>query len=270
MAYTLVDSHCHLNFDSFDKDRAAVLERAQQAGVGRVLNPGIDLASSQAAVALAQQYPGLYAAVGVHPNDALSWDDETLPALDALSRQPKVVAIGEIGLDYYWEQTPPDVQRRVFGQQLQLAAQVGLPVVVHVRNKDAADRRAMHDALEILAHWQRSLPPALAGRPGVLHAFSDGLPAARQAVALNFCAGITGPVTFKKAEVLREVAAQLPLENLLVETDAPFLTPHPHRGQRNEPGYVRYVAEKIAQIRAVDLDHVAQITSVNAKRLFLW
>jgi TatD DNase family protein len=270
LPYTLVDSHCHLNFDRFDSDRPAVLERAQQAGVGRVLNPGIDLATSQAALDLAERYTAVFAAVGVHPNDALSWEDGTLDELCTLAMQPKVVAIGEIGLDYYWEKTPHELQQRIFHQQLQLAAEAGLPVVVHVRDKDSHHRHAMQDALDILTGWQSTLPPGLAERPGVLHSFSDGPQAALRATAANFCIGITGPVTFKNSDLLREVVLALPLERLLIETDAPFLTPHPHRGERNEPGYVQFVAQKIAQIRGVDFENVAHITTTSAKRLFLW
>ncbi len=269
-APTLVDSHCHLNFDSFDSDRSTVLERAQQVGVGRVLNPGIDLPTSQASIDLAEKYKSVYAAVGVHPNDASSWNNETLDTLRALCKRSKVVAIGEIGLDYYWEKTPHDLQHNVFQQQLQLAADAGLPVIVHIRDKNQHDSQAMRDALDILAEWQGALSFPLAGRPGVLHSFSGGLDAAYRATELNFCIGITGPVTFKNAGLLREVVSNLSLDCMLIETDAPFLTPHPHRGERNEPGHVQFVASKIAQIRGVDFEHVAQITTTNAKRLFLW
>jgi len=269
----LVDTHCHLNFDSFDLDRAAVLRSAEQAGVNRILNPGIDLQTSRAAVELAQAFPGVFAAVGVHPNDASGWSDTTLDELRNLAAQPKVVAIGEIGLDYYWQRTERSVQIEVFEQQLDLAADLGLPVVVHVRDASLEDRPAMHDALDILVVWQKHLvvrSPGLSSRPGVLHSFSGDLEDARRGAASQFCIGVTGPVTFNKADILRQVATELPVEHLLIETDAPFLTPHPHRGERNEPAYVRYIAEKIAALREMEYDSFVQTTTDSAERLFRW
>jgi TatD DNase family protein len=269
----LVDTHCHLNFESFDRDREAVIERACQAGVTHMLNPGVDLPSSRAALGLAEIYPQVYAAVGIHPNDALTWDASTLSELLELTKHPKVVAIGEIGLDDYRQRAPRDIQERIFRQQLGLAAERGLPVVVHVRNAGPDDRRAMTDVLRILAEWQDQLRACLsnlAESPGVLHSFSGDLQAARRAMAYNFLIGISGPVTFRKAEETRQVVADHRLENLLVETDAPFLTPHPHRGERNEPAHVKYVVEKIAQIKDQTLERVADITTANAERLFRW
>lgn len=262
----LVDTHCHLYFDQFDHDRQAVLERAAKRGVGRILVPGIDLQTSQAAVELAQVYPAVYAAVGVHPNDALSWDASTLSRLHVLASDPKVVAIGEIGLDYYRQRAPHDVQMRVLLEQLQLAAELGLPVVIH-------NREAGTELLPVLSAWQTGLAHAdndLAERPGVLHSFSDAESTARQAIDLNFRIGFTGPVTFRNAAALQAVAAALPLDALLVETDAPFLAPHPHRGQRNEPAYVRLVAEKLAELHAEAFETTAEITTANAARLFRW
>jgi TatD DNase family protein len=269
----LVDTHCHLNFDSFDLDRSAVVGRAEQVGVKRILNPGIDLETSRAAVTLAQTFPAVFAAVGIHPNEASGWSDITLDELRLLAAGPKVVAIGEIGLDYYWQRTERSVQILAFEQQLGLAADLGLPVVVHVRDASPDDRRAMQDALAILVEWQRHLvghSNDLASRPGVLHSFSGDLDDARRAAASQFCIGITGPVTFKKAEILRQVAAGLNEDRLLVETDAPFLTPHPHRGERNEPAYVCFIAEKIAAVREMPYDNFAQITTDSAERLFRW
>lgn len=274
----LVDTHCHLNFDSFAADRPAVIERARRAGVGRILNPGIDLPTSRAAIALAEAIPEVYAAVGLHPTDLPELAPDAWAALwaelRALAGHPKVVAIGEIGLDDYWQQIPRPAQERALQAQLELAAAVGRPVVIHVRNARAPGaRRATQDALAILGEWQRGLQAAgspLAARPGVLHAYSDTLELARQAVALNFCIGIAGPVTFKNAAELQRVAAGLPLSALLIETDAPFLTPHPQRGQRNEPGYVAYVAEKIAGLRGLAPEQFAPIIAENAERLFLW
>jgi TatD DNase family protein len=262
-----------LNFESFDHDREAVIERARQAGVVRILNPGIDLPSSRAAVGLAETCSEVYGAVGVHPNDALTWDFSTLSELRELARHPKVTAIGEIGLDDYRQRAPRDLQERIFRQQLGLAAELGLPVVIHVRNASLDDRRAMADVLRILAEWQDKLKtslPSLADRPGVLHSYSDDVHSARRAVTSGFWIGITGPVTFRKAEGTRQVVAGLALENLFVETDAPFLTPHPHRGERNEPAHVKYVVDKIAQIKDLNPERVAGITTANAERLFRW
>lgn len=253
------------------------MARARQAGVVRILNPGIDLPSSRAAIDLADRFSEVYAAVGVHPNDALTWDDGTLDELRRLAQHPKVVAIGEIGLDYYWEKAPHDVQQRILRQQLELAGELGLPVVIHTRSARVDEMigggQATQDALAFLSDWQAELARAaspLAERPGVLHSYSGDVETARQATGLNFWIGITGPVTFKNAPVLQQVVASLPPERLLVETDAPFLTPHPHRGQRNEPAYVRFVAEKIAQIQNLPFDYVATATTMGAGRLFHW
>lgn len=278
----LVDTHCHLNFDAFDDDREAVIVRALDAGVGRMLNPGINVATNRQALELAGRYAEVYVAVGVHPNDALSWNETTLDELKRMARHPKNVAIGEIGLDYYWNDAPRDVQQYVFRQQLDLAAQLGLPIVVHTRDggqekgkavEIVRERTATQDVLEILATWKANLEmqsSPLVQRPGVLHSFSGDVETAQRAISLGFQLGITGPVTFKKADLLRQVVAEMPLECLLVETDAPFLTPHPHRGERNEPGYARFVAEKIAQVRGVSIETVMEITTANAQKLFLW
>ena len=269
----LVDTHCHLDFKNFKRDRRLVVDRARQAGLSHILNPGVDVNSSREAIKLANTYPEVYAVVGVHPNDAPLWNDSSLDDLRQMVKDPKVVALGEIGLDYYRDRAPREVQRRVFRLQLELATEVSLPVVIHMRNKSTDDRSATLDMLEILVGWCSQLVKrkhSLAERPGVLHSYSGSLETARQALDLNFKIGISGPVTFRKAEMLREVVANLPLEDLLLETDAPFLTPHPHRGERNEPAYVRLVAEVIAQIRNLSFEDVADISTKNAKHLFQW
>ncbi|MBN1146844.1 MAG: TatD family hydrolase [Anaerolineales bacterium] len=262
-----------MDFDSFNRDRADVIARARDAGLARILNPGVDLASSQAAAALADSCLEVYAAVGVHPNDGLAWNERASGELRALAGHPKVVAIGEIGLDYYRDRTPQDVQRRIFQQQLELAAEVGLPVVIHSRNASAIDQRATRDVLSLLADWRKLLQvsnPELALRPGVLHSYSGSLEDARRAADLGFWIGVAGPVTFPKAEALRALVKAMPLERLLIETDAPFLTPQPFRGKRNEPVHVRYVAEKIAHIHTLPYERVVEITTANAERLFHW
>jgi TatD DNase family protein len=266
MSVPLTDTHCHLNFNSYEADLENVLARADEAGLERLLIPAIDLPSGEAVVAMAESYPQIFAAVGVHPNEARSWGEESLSRLRALAAHPKVVAIGEIGLDYYRDRAPRELQQRVLRQQLELAAELRLPVILH-------NRQAGRDLLEILRAWQMqrsrtSLP--LAARPGVLHSFSAEAEISRQAISLDFFIGVSGPVTFLNARKLQHVIASLPLERLLVETDAPFLTPHPFRGQRNEPAYVRLIAEKIAELHAQSFAAVAQITTANARRLFNW
>lgn len=253
----LVDTHCHLDFDSFDDDRESVLQRAADAGVGRIVAPAIDLENARTVLALAEQYEMVYAAVGVHPNSAAGWQEGWIEALRALAGHEKVVAIGEIGLDYYWEHTAHAVQHAAFAAQCALAAELGLPVIVH--NREAGD-----DVLRLL------LGSPLAGRdaPGVLHSFSAPAAIAERAVEAGFYLGFTGPLTFKKADELRAIAAQAPLERLLVETDAPFLAPHPHRGQRNEPAYVVHVAAQLAELHGLSPEAMAAQTSANAGRLF--
>jgi TatD DNase family protein len=257
----LVDTHCHLNFDSYDADRDAVLQRAAIAGVERIINPAVDLETGAAALALAARYPGVYAAVGIHPNNSAAFQPADLEAVEAQARSPKVVAIGEIGIDYYRDNSPKDAQRRAFEAQLALAARLELPVIIH-------NRVASEDVLAVLNAWTPTLPPALRDRPGVLHAFSGSFRIAEQALALGFYLGFTGPITYKNSDELRSIAARIPLDRMLVETDGPFLTPQQHRGKRNEPAYVRYVADRIAILRLVGIEDIEQQTSANAERLF--
>ncbi|MBN1666330.1 MAG: TatD family hydrolase, partial [Anaerolineales bacterium] len=259
-------THCHLDFDVFDTDRALVMERVVEARVAKILNPGIDLPSSEGVLRIASEYSRVFAAVGVHPNSATTWEDETLGHLRLLASRPKVVAIGEIGLDYYRDRAPRLLQQRVLAWQLELAGELGLPVIIH-------NRLASEDILALLTDWQldlRQTNPRLAERPGVLHSFSGDQELAERILQSGFYLGITGPVTFRNARELQGVAAWAPLDRLLLETDAPFLTPHPYRGQRNEPANVRLVAEKIAELRGVTFTEVAEITTANAKKLFIW
>lgn len=264
-AYT--DTHCHLDFDRFNEDRAAVLARAWDAGLVQILTPGLDLLSSQAAIDLAQAHPGqISAAVGVHPNYGETWTPDTLPTLRELAGQPGVVAIGEIGLDYYRQYTPFDQQRSMFKAQLELAAAVSLPVIIH--NRDASA-----DLMDILKAWHADLVRTehpLAGRPGVLHSYSDSLEVARIGLGMNFYLGIGGPVTFENAPDRKAVVRELPLDRILLETDAPFLTPHPHRGERNEPAYIPLIAAEIARLHNISPEEVAEITYTNAQQLFQW
>jgi TatD DNase family protein len=260
----LVDTHCHLNLDTFQDDLPAVLERAWENGVKRILIPGIDLETSRTAVALADQHPNLVAAVGVHPNDALSWNDGTLDILRELAEHSKVVAVGEIGLDYYRDHAPHPLQQKILHQQLELAAELELPVVLHNRN-------SLNDLWTIISEWQRELERSrspLAKRPGVLHSYDGDLETALLAAAQHFYIGISGPVTFRNAPDRRQVVSELPSDRLLLETDAPFLAPDPYRGRRNEPAYVKYIAEKVAELHELSLSALSKLTSDNAGQLF--
>ncbi len=281
----LTDTHCHLDYNKFDEDREAVIQRAVDAGLTRILIPALHWTSSLAAVELAASYPMIYAAVGFHPTDLDTWDESSVENLRNLitpspsgrgKGEGKIVAIGEIGLDYYWvkEADQQARQRKVFQAQLALAKEVGLPVVVHMRETDDAwVGPASADLLDILSAWHADLVAAghpLAERPGVLHSFNGTLETAQKAMSLNFYIGVTGPVTYKNADLKRQVIGQIPLERLLIETDAPFLAPVPQRGKRNEPAFVGYIADKIAEIQSKDPAEVAAVTARNAARLFAW
>ncbi len=252
----LTDSHAHLDFDQFDGDRDAVIQRARDAGLVAIINVGTDLASSKAAVALAEKHDFIYAAVGFHPHDAKHVNARVLDQLRVLTRHPKVVAIGEIGLDYYRDRSPRPAQRQAFADQLALAAEMELPVIIHSRDGNC---RAHNDVVEQLRGWK--------GR-GVLHSYSGGPERLDEVLELGFYVSISGPVTFPKADRLREAAAAAPLERLLVETDCPFLTPVPRRGRRNEPALVRHVVEAVAQARGAPAETVAQATADNLAHLF--
>jgi TatD DNase family protein len=256
----LVDTHCHLDFSRFDRDRDEVIRRAEEAGVTRLVIPGLDLQTSRKAIALAERHAGLYAAVGVHPNSVKEAyrGAETLAALRELARHPRVVAVGEIGLDYYRDNTPPAEQMVAFWAQLKLAADIGKPVILH-------NREATTDTIITLARWREEYPDA---PTGVLHSFSGTWEDAQRVLGMGFYLGFTGPITYEKADRMREVAGNAPADRMVVETDAPFLTPHPFRGKRNEPAYVHYVAEKLAEVRGERLESVAQQTTNNAVALF--
>jgi TatD DNase family protein len=255
----LVDTHCHLDFDKFDEDRDAIVQRAAEHGVTRIVVPAIDLQNCEAVLQLAERYDGVLAAVGIHPNSTAVLPQNWLEIIRKYAQHPKVVAVGEIGLDYYWDDSPKDVQHEALRRQLALAAELDLPVIIH-------NREASGDVIRLLAES----PLAGRERPGVLHSFSADWATAQAALDMGFYLGFTGPVTFKKAEELREIAARMPLDKILVETDAPYLTPHPYRGKQNEPGYVRFVAEKIAEVRGMETAVFAAQTTLNAEYLFGW
>lgn len=259
----LVDTHCHLDFHQFDADRDEVVRRAAEAGVAVIVNPATDLASSRRAIALAEHYPGVYAQVGVHPNDSADFDATTLEELRRLAAHPKVVAIGEIGLDYYWERVPHGQQHAAFEAQLELAVELDLPVVIHCRD-------AHTDLRDVLRKW---VPGAQKRRGsdamlGVLHAYSGDLALAEEAFSWNMVLSLGGPVTFRNAKGLHSLVAALPLQRLMLETDAPYLAPHPYRGQRNEPAYLVLIAEGIAALQRVSPAEVAEQTTALALRVF--
>jgi len=259
------DTHCHLDFDRFKEDREKVIQRAWKAGLVWILNPGIDIETNQAAIELSRAHPGnIHAAVGIHPNFGHPWSTTILQHLKLQAQQPEVVAIGEIGLDYYRQHTPFEQQRIMFQAQLDLAMDLSLPVVIH-------NRESTKDVLAILMTWHQKLLQnnhPLAERPGVLHSYSADYQTALKAMDMNFYIGISGPVTFKNAPERKAVTRDLPLESLLLETDAPFLAPHPHRGKRNEPAYIPLIAEEVARLHEISPKEVAEITYKNAKKLF--
>lgn len=257
----LIDSHCHLYFARYDGDRDAVLQRARHAGVSHIIVPAIDLASCRAALDLARKHANISAAIGVHPNSCADFKARDIALLRSLAERNSALAIGEIGLDYYRDKCPQTAQRRAFEAQLELAAQLQLPVIIHNRDADA-------DVMAILEDWAPSAPLSLRGRLGVLHSFSASAEVAARAIELGFYLGFTGPITFKKADELRAIAAGLPLDRLLIETDGPFLTPQPHRGARNEPAFVGHINDKLAELHNISGPDMARRSTCNAARLF--
>jgi TatD DNase family protein len=269
----LTDTHCHLDYNKFDIDRADVIARANDSGLIRMLVPGLNHKSSKEALQLAESNPSVYAAVGFHPTDLEEFSAQTFDEVKEIAGHPKVVAVGEIGIDYYWvkENEKRAIQREVLKQQLQFAKEINKPVIIHMREEnDAWFGEASVDLMKILEEWQSSLQGSLAEKPGVLHSFNGNLETAQKALALKFYLGITGPVTYKNADQKREIIRQLPITKILIETDSPFLAPVPFRGKRNEPAYVRHIADKIAEIHLKSPAEIAAITTANAARLFAW
>lgn len=250
----LFDTHAHYDSGAFNADRWEVLSSMPQQGVELILNPGCDVESSKAAVELAEQFPFVYAAVGVHPSDCEGFTQETVGALQALADHPKVRAVGEIGLDYYWKDNPPrDFQQKVFHAQMELAETLNLPVIVH-------DREAHHDCLEVV----RAHPNVT----GVYHCYSGSLEDAKILVKLGWMLSFTGVVTYKNARKSLEVIQWLPMDRIMIETDSPYLTPEPFRGKRNDSSKVYRVAETIAQVKGLAAEEVANITWENGKNFF--
>ena len=249
----LFDTHAHLDDSAFDADRAALLAALPGAGLSFVMNPGCSLASSRAAVALAEQYPYVYAAVGSHPDAADEVNDETIQAYRALAAHPRVLAIGEIGLDYHYEDIPRAIQQRAFRAQLALAAELDLPVIVH-------DREAHADCLAIIGAFPQVT--------GVFHCFSGSAEMAKELVSRGWYIGFTGVLTFKNARRAVEAAAAIPMDRIVLETDCPYMAPEPHRGRRNDPRNLPYMAQKLAEIKGIPPDQAAAQTLANGKRLY--
>lgn len=247
----MIDTHCHLNIEEFADDYKDVIERAKDNGVQQMIVIGIDPISNQKAIEIAEYYDFVYATVGIHPGVV---DDYGLDGLKALLRHKKVVALGEIGLDFYWKDDNKDRQIDIFKKQLDMAVSLGLPVVIHTRN-------SFSEAYEVVKPYQGKIK-------GVFHCFSSHLEDAKKAVDLGFYVGIDGPVTFKNAKDIKEIAKDIALESILIETDSPYLSPHPFRGKRNEPSRLIHIAKAIADIKHISVDEVITQTSMNAKHLF--
>ena len=250
-----IDSHAHLDDERFDEDRDEIIQSLNKNGIELFLNPGADLITSQNAVKLSEKYECIYAAVGCHPHDSKDMTDETIALFGTMAKQSKVLAIGEIGLDYYYDNSDRDIQRKWFREQIRLARELDIPYIVH-------DRDAHEDVMRIMKEEHYS------GARGILHCFSSSVEMAKEFIKLGFMISLGGPLTFKKSKTPKMVALEIPLEHLLIETDSPYLTPEPFRGKRNQPMYVKYVAEEIARIKNVSVDMVAEQTNKNFKKLF--
>jgi TatD DNase family protein len=252
----LTDSHAHLDNPAFDEDREDMLARAKEAGIERIINIGFNRETIPTTLALAENYDFIDAVVGWHPQDAIHMTADDLDWVEEIClTHPKVVAIGEMGLDYYWDTSPKDVQMKVFREQIRLARKLGMPIVIHNRDAHA-------DVVRILRE-ERAYDIG-----GVMHCYSGSWEIAQECLAMNFYISFGGPVTFKNAKQPKEVLAKVPLDRLLIETDSPYLTPHPHRGKRNETAFVKLVAEAAAEIKGLSLGELGRETTANAHSLF--
>ncbi len=251
----LFDSHCHVDDDRYDEDRTELIEGLTKKGISLIMEIGADMGSSRRAAVLAKKYPFIYAAVGVHPSDTREMTEKDIEELAALASEPKVKAIGEIGLDYHYPDTHKPSQKKWFERQMELTMDLGMPFIIH-------DRESHADCLEILKKFD------IKRVGGVMHCFSGSVEMAKEVISMGMVISLGGPVTFKNARHAVEVAKEIPLDRILIETDSPYLAPEPLRGQRNSPEYVRYVAEKIAEIKNESFETVAQVTKQNAMKLF--
>mgnify|MGYP001205246505 CR=1 FL=1 len=251
----LFDTHVHLNVSHFEEDREEVIQRAKEAGVEWMTVIGFDQETIKKAIELAEKYEWMYASVGWHPVDAIDMKEEDLLMLRELASHPKVVALGEMGLDYHWDKSPKQIQQEVFRKQIRLAREVKLPIIIH-------NREATEDILTILEEEKAD------EIGGIMHCYNDSVDYVDRCLDLNFYISLGGPVTFKNAPLPKQVATYVPENRLLIETDCPFLAPHPNRGKRNEPAYVRLVAEKIAELKGISVEELGKITTKNARRIF--
>lgn len=252
----LIDTHVHLNAEQYDEDLEAVIERARENGVDRMFVVGFDTPTIERTMELIDQYEFIYGIIGWHPVDAIDCTEERLEWIEQLASHPKVIGIGETGLDYHWDKSPKDIQQALFRKQIALAKRVNLPIIIH-------NREATQDCVDILKEEHAE------EIGGIMHSFSGSPEIADDVInKLNFYVSLGGPVTFKNAKQPKEVAKHVPFDRLLVETDAPFLSPHPYRGKRNEPVRVTFVAEQIAELRGVSYEEVCQQTTKNAEQLF--
>lgn len=251
----LIDTHVHLNADQYDEDLQEVIDRALEEGIDRMFVVGFDTNTIERTMKLIDQYDFIYGIIGWHPVDAIDCTEECLQWIEELSKHPKIIGIGEMGLDYHWDKSPKDIQKEVFRKQIALAKRVQLPIIIH-------NREATQDCVDILKEENASEVG------GIMHSFSGSNEIADEILKMNFYISLGGPVTFKNAKQPKEVAQHVPLDRLLVETDAPYLSPHPYRGKRNEPARVKLVAEQIAELRGISYEEVCKATTENAERLF--
>ena len=250
----LFDTHAHLDDERFDEDREQIIEQIKQDGISLIVNPGADMKSSRAAIKLAEKYDFIYAAVGIHPHDVKDITEADLIELEQMAKHEKVVAIGEIGLDYYYDNSPRELQMEYFIKQIELANKLSLPIIIHSRD-------ASMETYEILKEHKKDIGC-------VLHCFSQSLEMAELYLKIGCHLSFAGPLTFKKSSKLKEVARNIPLDKIFIETDSPYLTPEPYRGRRNDPSKVRYVAEELSKLRAISVDKIAETTMNNAIEFF--
>lgn len=250
------DSHAHINLHHYDNDRKEVIEKIFASGVEKIVIPGVDMETITSAIALAEEYPDkIYTGIGYHPTDSIKWDDTIYEKMKELAKKPCVVAVGEIGLDYYWDTAPKDVQHDIFKQQIELAHELDLPVIIHTRDSHI-------DTLKMLKENNADKTG------GIFHCFSGDVNFAKDCVDFGFYLSFAGNITFKNAQNLRDAAKETPLDKILIETDSPYLTPMPDRGKRNDPSYVRFVAKQIADVKNISVEEVAEQTYQNAMNIF--
>ena len=260
----VTDTHCHLNLIQSEEDLENIIENAINNNIYRIMVPGIDLESSKRAISIAEKFDIVYASVGIHPNDANTWKQDSFSTLKDLAQHPKVRAIGEIGLDFFRDYVPPLTQIHVFKEQIKLAEYVGLPIIVHSRN-------AINEVIVQLLEWKNNSIFFSQEQPlGVLHAFEGNLSQAHKITSQNFFIGIGGPITYKNSQVKQDIVKNIDINSIVLETDSPFLAPHPFRGSPNQPAYSKYIAEKIANLMEKPLKWILQETTKNANKIFAW